>query len=202
MLHRRPDKHSHLDTIHYEIDMLRHCAKTLPAKRTRSSDSDEALGEYNLGIEGFLIHLRNLLGFFTTLHSKQPGDLRLDRPQVWYGKPLDEKEYSKLRDRAKALNARYSETFKNTKDPTDCYTLISKFLQHSTAERYEQAVVGWKIEEMFAAIEPVLADFKTRFPASTSGATKFVMGPADYSTTSFGRHSAILTSPPTKKKEE
>lgn len=201
MLHRRPDKHSHLDTIHYEIDMLRHCAKTLPAKKVRSSDSHEAWGEYNLGIEGFLIHLRNLLGFFTTLHSNQPGDLRLDRPQVWYGKPLDEKEYSKLRDHAKALNTRYSEIFKNAKDPTDCYTLISKFLQHSTTERYDQAVVGWEIDKMFAEIEPILVDFETRFPASTPIAMKFVVGQVSYSTTTFNRYLAPWTPPPTKKNQ-
>jgi hypothetical protein len=117
MLHRRPDKDSHLDTILYEIDMLRHCANTLAAKEARQPDSEEALGEYNLGIDGFLIHLRNLIAFFTTKHSLKRSDLRLDRPEVWCGKPLDETKYSDLRDQVQALNTRYSETFKNANTP-------------------------------------------------------------------------------------
>jgi hypothetical protein len=58
MLHHRLDKNSRLDTILYEIDMLRHCSKTSAAKKASRSESEE---EYNLGIEGLLIHLRNLL---------------------------------------------------------------------------------------------------------------------------------------------
>jgi hypothetical protein len=54
MLHRRPDKDSHLETILYEIDMLRHCSETLAAKKARQSDSLEALGEHNLVIEASL----------------------------------------------------------------------------------------------------------------------------------------------------
>ena len=41
--------------------MLRQCANTLAAKKARQPDSGEALGEYNLGSEGFFIHLRNLI---------------------------------------------------------------------------------------------------------------------------------------------
>ena len=36
MLHGRPDKDSHLDTILYEYHMLRHCANTLAARRLDS----------------------------------------------------------------------------------------------------------------------------------------------------------------------
>jgi hypothetical protein len=173
MLHQRSDKNSHLDTVLYEIDMFRHCATTFPARAARRYDSEGAEAEYNLVIEGFLIHLRNLVGFFTTLHSRE-SDLRLDRPEVWRGKVLEEKDYSDLRDKARAFNDGYSQTFKSGKK-LDCYELISKFLQHCTPERYEQAVVGWDIEKMAAEIEPILADFEKRFAPAT---TKVMKAPA------------------------
>ena len=166
MLHHRSDKNSHLDTVLYEIDMLRHCSNTLAAKKAKKSESEEAEAEYNLGIEGFLIHLRNLLAFLTTLHSRNT-DLRFDRPEVWLGRPLAEKEYSDLRDKAQAFNDSYSETFNGGKK-VDCHDLISKFLQHCTPERYEQAVVGWEIEKMLEELKPILAEFEKRFTVPVS----------------------------------
>jgi hypothetical protein len=163
MLHKRSDKNSHLDTILYEIDMLRHCAKAVPTTKARSSESDHAQAEYNLAIEGFLIHLRNLLGFFTTLHSL-PTDLALNRPEVWAGRSVDSREYSDLIDVAKAFNDHYSETWNQKK--LDCYDLISKFLQHCTPARYEHAM-WWDIEKMAAEIESVLAAFEKRFAPVT-----------------------------------
>ena len=35
MLHHRSDKNSHLDTVLYEIDMLRHCSNKLAAKKAK-----------------------------------------------------------------------------------------------------------------------------------------------------------------------
>ena len=174
MLHKRSDKNSHLDTVLYEIDMLRHCSKTLAAKKAKASESDESQAEYNLVIEGFLIHLRNLLAFFTTLHSI-PSDLLLDHPEVWYEKSLDEKEYSDLRDKIRAFNDNHSEMLNGGKK-LDCHQLISKFLQHCTPERYEQAI-GWDIEKMAAEMEPILADFEKRFPPATAPATLPVVWP-------------------------
>jgi hypothetical protein len=202
MLHQRTDKDSHLDTILYEIDMLRHCSKTLAAKKARQSDALEALGEYNLGIEGFLIHLRNLIAFFTTQHSIKT-DLVLNHPEVWYQeRRVEECEYSDLRDKFQDFNTRHSDTFKNGKK-LDCFDLISKFLQHCTPERYEQAVVGWEIEKMFAEIEPILADFEKRFPSRTSAAPvlPLTMGAINASTGSFRILSASVVSPVTKKEE-
>ena len=146
--------------------MLRHCSKTLAAKRAKKSKSEEAEAEYNLGIEGFLIHLRNLLAFLTTLHSRNT-DLRLDRPEVWLGRALAEKEYADLRDRAQAFNDSYSETFNNGRK-LDCHELISKFLQHCTPERYDQSVVGWEIEKMVAELDPIFAEFEKRFTVQVS----------------------------------
>lgn len=201
MLHRRPDQDSHLDTILYEIDMFRHCSKTLAAKKARKSESDEALGEYNLAIEGFLIHLRNLIAFFTTQHS-QPTDLRLNHPEVWYQRHVEEREHSDLRGKFQDFNTSHSETFKNGKK-LDCFDLISKFLQHCTPERYEQAVVGWEIEKMFAEIEPILADFEKRFPSRTSAAPvlPLTMGAISANTASLRTFPASIDLPLTKKED-
>jgi hypothetical protein len=172
MIHRRSDKNSHLDTILYEIDMLRHCSKTVTGKKARASESDDAQAEYNLVIEGFLIHLRNLLGFFAPGHS-MPTDLRLNRPETWSGRStVNPREYSDLIKGAKQFNDRYSEMLSGKKH--DCYQLISKFLQHCTPERYDQAVMGWEIDKMFAEIEPILIEFEKRFPpaARTSVLTR------------------------------
>jgi hypothetical protein len=49
MLHQRSDKNSHLDTVLYEIDMLRHCSNTLVAKKAKKSESEEAEAEYKAG---------------------------------------------------------------------------------------------------------------------------------------------------------
>jgi hypothetical protein len=49
MLHQRSDKNSHLDTVLYEIDMLRHSSNTLVAKKAKKSESEEAEAEYKAG---------------------------------------------------------------------------------------------------------------------------------------------------------
>lgn len=160
MLHQRSDKSSHIATILYEIDMFRHCSKTLAVKRASISASEEAQCEYYLAIEGFLLHLRNLIAFFSTDHSRPP-DLVLNDPKVWLGRNILEKEYADLRDRMRAFNDAHSETLYDGKK-VNCYNLISKFLQHCTPARYENAV-GWEAEAMTAELEPVLSDFIKRF---------------------------------------
>lgn|GEM_PF-2414897 len=190
MLHKRSDKNSHLDTILYEIDMFRHCSKTLAAKKARSAESEEAEAEYNLVIEGFLLHLRNLLAFFTTKHSRDT-DLRLNAPEVWLGRQLEEKEYADLRDEAQAFNENYSETLGNGKK-LDCHDLISKFLQHCTPERFEQSVVGWKIEQMVGGLDPVLAKFEKRFQAPAAPVVKAWLTSDSHSTTTMRRYGVLF----------
>ena len=85
MLQQRSDKNSHLDPVLCEIDMLRHCSKTLAAQKAKKSESEEAVAEYNRGIEGFLIRLRNL-PLSSRLSTSRNTDLRLDRPDA--GGPL------------------------------------------------------------------------------------------------------------------
>jgi hypothetical protein len=72
-MHERSEKDRALDTILCEIDMLRYCARTLPEKQAkwRQTDSDADRAEYYLGIQGFLLHLRNLLAFFMSQREKE-----------------------------------------------------------------------------------------------------------------------------------
>jgi hypothetical protein len=191
MLHQRSEKNSHLDTILYEIEMLRHCSRALAAKKVRAPESDETQAEYNLVIEGFLIHLRNLLAFFTTQHSRG-SDLRLDRPEVWLEKPLKEKEYVDLRDQFQAFNDSHGVALSGAKK-LDCYDLISKFLQHCTPERYEQAM-WWDIEKMSAEIEPALIEFKKRFsaPAKAAQVRVWASPKSGHSTATIGKSAVLL----------
>ncbi len=201
MIHQRSDKNSHLDTILYEIDMLRYCSKTLAGKKASACESDEALAEYNLGIEGFLIHLRNLLAFFVPGHSI-PTDLRLNHPEMWSGRStVNPREYSDLIKAAKLFNADHGATFNEAKK-LDCYTLISKFLQHCTPERYEQAL-WWDIEKMSAEIEPILVDFEKRFAPAPAPAqphqARVLVSPVSSHSTATMRMSAVLLEPREKQ---
>ncbi len=156
-MHERSPKASPLDTILYEIDMLRHCSQSLPDKKVRAekSKSDSDLSEYYLGIEGFLLHLRNLLAFFTS-HKIDPNDLGINAPRQWAGRHVDPREYSSLMKRTREINTKYGIT------RSSCYDQISKFLQHCTTHRHEQART-WDVEGISRDIEPVLAEFEEHF---------------------------------------
>ena len=143
--------------------MLRHCAATIETKRRRfqkhSSDED-AVYEYYLGIEGFLLHFRNLLGFFINKGSRST-DLTIARPANWSnGRPVDEQITTELTKRAELVNQSHGQR------KGDCYQKISWFLQHCTTHRHQEAR-SWDIERMFADIEPVLDDFVKHFVIST-----------------------------------
>jgi hypothetical protein len=83
-MHERSPKETAIDVILYERDLLRHCANTVDAKREQAQQSplSENKAEYYLAIEGFLLHLRNLIGFFINKRM-EPTDLTLDRSQQW-----------------------------------------------------------------------------------------------------------------------
>ena len=58
MYARRP-KESHRDTVTYEIEMLDFCLQSLTGKHYRDGN------EQALYLEGFLLHYRNLIRFFS-----------------------------------------------------------------------------------------------------------------------------------------
>ena len=122
-LDQRAGKGSHADTILYEIDMLRQSFSTHPEKRKRvdAESSPAARSEYYLSIEGFLLHARNLLAFFTNRKSEIT-DLIINEPEVWLGKAVDPREYSGLIKEMRQVDADFCQGGKS------CYDEISKFL--------------------------------------------------------------------------
>jgi hypothetical protein len=166
-MHERWPKSNAIDTLLYERDLLRHCAKTINAKKRKfvQSKSDEDAAEYYLGIEGFLLHFRNLLGFFTNRGRKQT-DLTINRPERWAGKAtVDQAICRDLTARARKVNQKHG------LQGGDCYQKISWFLQHCTVHRHLQPR-SWDIAAMFADIEPVLDDFVRNFSPKTETAVR------------------------------
>jgi hypothetical protein len=161
-MHQRLPKKTPLQTIGYEIDMFRHCARTLADKKARfqKTAAHKDAAEYYLGLEGFLLHLRNLLAFLTNRGSKST-DLGINRPKDWAGRSVEKREYSDLMKSARALDGRYGA------EGSTCYDQISKFLQHCTTHRHEQDR-DWDVDQIFVALDPVLQDFEKRFMPKTA----------------------------------
>jgi len=71
----RPLKLNHVETILYEMDMLDFCFRRLRERKRAGAD-------YNLCIEGFLLHYRNLIQFFGNhmgLKAGKPAEWSLQR---------------------------------------------------------------------------------------------------------------------------
>lgn len=156
-MHQRLTKKTPLQTIAYEIDMFRHCGRTLGRKKAgfEKTTAHEERAEYYLGFEGFLLHLRNLLAFLTNRRSEST-DLGINRPEDWAERPVEKREYSDLMKSARTLDRQYG-----AKHST-CYDQISKFLQHCTTHRHEQDR-DWDVEQISADLDPVLQEFEKRF---------------------------------------
>ena len=159
MTHERSPKNGPLDTVLYEIEMLRHCADMLPTKYNARSSSEQAMKEYYVYIETFLLHLRNILAFMTN-QASEPADLRISQVGTWLNREVGPREYSDLIANAKDVNRRYG------KDGSTCYDQISKFLQHCTTYRHQRGR-SWEIEKIFSEVDPILCDFEKRFTPST-----------------------------------
>ena len=163
--------------------MLRHCASSLGEKRARERTSEILRAEYYLGIEGFLLHLRNVLAFFTNRKNCDT-DLVINEPDTWAGRAISQCQYSDLMKSSREFDRKYGVTLDGKQK--ECYDEISKFLQHCTTHRCERAK-RWPIEEMLADIDPVCHEFEKRF-AINVGQTddaQFILGVADSSTASF-----------------
>jgi hypothetical protein len=147
----RTRKESHLDTIWYEIDMLEYCHKTL-----RDSPPPTTDPSWNLLIEGFLLHFRNLIQFYggnENRHRRHGNDLSTLQPEVWAGRPLvqnEQQEVDAMRTPGAALDNAFSDK-------------ISVCLQHCTVQRAE-TLTDWDVAQMFADIDNINAVFKKSFP--------------------------------------
>jgi predicted dehydrogenase len=181
-MHERSRKNSPIDIILYEIDMLRHCAGTIAEKKAiaHGTRSDSSIAEYNLGIEGFLLHLRNLFEFLTNRRTRADTDLRIDNPEQWASRAVRQSEYSDLVERADKVDQAHGVR------GSTCYDQISKYLQHCTTLRHERSK-RWDIAKIFADIDPVLQDFVNRFAAEPRVSEGLILGSSDNSTVTPSR---------------
>src|SRR2546425_1169948 len=89
-MYARPPKATDLETIRFEIDMLRFCYKRLTESREWEERGDE-----HVYLEAFLLHYRNLSAFFA---GKGRGDeLKVHQP-VWANRPMIESELAGIKD--------------------------------------------------------------------------------------------------------
>jgi hypothetical protein len=185
----RPPKLDHLDTVRYEIDMLRFAAYRLAEQRLTERDAWVYL-------EDFLLHYRNLIDF---LGSPKPGPNSTDLhiTNIWQlGNLVPPMELDEIYARGRALRAKYEPS----KDQGG--VRISQYLQHCTTKRIEAK--DWKVSTMVGDIEPLLSQIEKHL-----GARTFILAPVsvktlDYfsaSTTVGTFTTAAVLIEPTLKKE-
>jgi hypothetical protein len=141
-MYSRRMKSSHLDTVAYEIDMLRFSFRRLEQATPQWDDGDRYIY-----IEAFLLHYRNLLSFFSG-NNHQRDDLSMKTPSDWADRDVSEIEALSYKQRAMPLETSY-------------FRDICKYLQHCTKKRlvFQQ----WPISDMFGGIEPIMAAFEKDF---------------------------------------
>jgi hypothetical protein len=137
------NKETYLDAIGYEVEMLRFCREQI-LQRPSSSDTRAQ----SLYVEGFLLHFRNLIRFFSGKRPR-PYDLSTADPGPWAGRPLTDDEITLFQVAAECLDEDY-------------YQSISKYLQHCTALA-QKGEHEWNIEGMFEEIAPIVREFERRF---------------------------------------
>lgn len=151
---REPNKESPLDTLLYEIRMLRHAYLFL----SKHGPSHQPKDELNVYIECYLVHFRNLINFLSGGGKKN--DFRIDRPQKWSPCEISKNQLNTLKQASQDLRVRYSAT-------------ISKFLTHCTSDRH-MAHQAWDIAAMNTEIEQRLIAFEQLIgkPQKDSGRPK------------------------------
>jgi hypothetical protein len=182
MKYERSPKNGPLDTVLYEIDMLRYCAATLPSRYEARTNSEQAMKDYYVYIETFLLHLRNILAFLTN-QASDPADLRISQIGSWLNRPVIQREYSDLIARTKTINRRFGA------NESTCYDQIFKFLQHCTIYRHERGR-DWEIDKIFSELNPILQDFEARFVTSVNS-SEDASGSWSNSTASFRTYKMV-----------
>jgi len=133
----RPRKLTHIDTVFYEIDMLKFCYSRL--RQGMWTDRRDAY----LFLEGFLLHYRNLIQFFG-----DDGGLKVSDSEVWSAKMLSKAELQTIMD--KRPSKKY-------------FGLISQYLSHCTKKRAERDR-AWNCVEMYEELSSVMSKFESLFP--------------------------------------
>jgi hypothetical protein len=148
-MYERTSKETHLDTIWYEMDMLEFSYQEF-TKNTPAQQSPH----WNLLIEGFLLHYRNLIQFLSgseERHKRYKGnDLSTFDPMTWAKRKLTKEEIDAIKIPGEKLDQKYSNK-------------ISNLLQHCTVVRIEP-LQGWEMEKMYREIEPIISAFAKSFP--------------------------------------
>ena len=163
--YERSRKSSHLDTVHYEIDMLEYSFSVL-------AGPPRELPVTNMAVECFLLHYRNLIEFFSGAKHRKGSDISVADPAVWAGRPLNPAELNSLQTPAQKLSDEY-------------WVDLSQFLQHCTERRYKE-LKEWNPKEMMDKVRPVLTSFKTLFPSTAvSIQVTRALSPESASTASF-----------------
>jgi hypothetical protein len=158
----RPEKLDHVDTVRYEIDMVRFAAQRLNEKTLTERDAWVYL-------EAFLLHYRNLIDF---LGSENPRSTDLHVTNIWQLANLTPPSTATLNElyaKGRALRARY--------EPTDAQGggRISQYLQHCTTKRTDAK--DWAVTAMVEEIEPLLTEVEEHL-----GAHSFILPPVTVKT--------------------
>ena len=154
-MYERTSKDTHLETIWYEIDMLE-----FSYQEFMKNPAPQQSPYWNLLIEGFLLHYRNLIQFFSgneDRHKRYKGnDLSTFDPIPWGNRPLTKEETDAIKTPGEKLDQTYSNK-------------ISKLLQHCTVKRIDP-LQGWEIEQMYSKIVPIVSIFAKSFPRGSDRA--------------------------------
>lgn len=166
----RQTKESHLETIQYEIRMLRFCLDRLSQCGSKHQPEEEMW----VVLEGFLLHYRNLVNFLSGRGGTH-GDLSMAAPRLWAGDRFDKAETDAIQKLASQPYTAYSNE-------------ISTYLAHCTRDRHEH-VKEWPIQRMYDDLLPALAKFEQLFFRNNqmTHTTTILLGPESYSTTSGSR---------------
>jgi hypothetical protein len=174
----RPKKLSHIDTVHYEIYMLRHAISRLAEQKLTERDAWVYL-------EAFLLHYRNLIEF---LGKENPRPTDLHVTTIWNLVGLSAPaKLNEMHTGGKALWAKY--------EPSDDQGggRISQYLQHCTTKRIDAK--DWAVVTMIEEIEPLLSELETNLPAPTDTVlipVPPIKGFAVFSaSTAVGTHTAV-----------
>lgn len=150
MSYERTPKDTHVDTVWYEIDMLRFALHKLSINAASLDQPTK-----NLLIEGALLHYRNLIRFFSgQKHIKD--DVSTAKPEVWADGGLTSEGLVKMREVGQELEIYYED--------------ISGFLQHATERRADESM-NWDLTDMYDRLKPALEVFEKAFPRPGEGLT-------------------------------
>lgn len=146
-MYSRPDKLDDVETVLYEVDMLRFSiCRLVENKFCKPADQWVFL-------EAFLLHYRNLIEFFGKPSPIADSDLSIRRPKdFWRKNPPDSAALRSMT--APDLWSKYD----SRRNPES----ISKYLHHCTKHRVIKK--KWNVSQMYEDLLPVIEKFESLLP--------------------------------------